>query len=255
MGERTIIALDGVDFSYNSDPVLQDVSLTIDQGQFVSVIGPNGGGKTSLLLLILGVVRPERGTVRVFGAAPERARSRMGYVPQFTNFDPLFPVTVYDVVQMGRLGRFFTGPYRQEDREAALAALEQAGLPELRKRPFAEISGGQRQRVLIARALAAEPEVLLLDEPTANVDRLATDKLYELLAELNRTLTIILVSHDLGIVSRLVSSVVCVNKTVLTHPVSELTGEMIRDLYGGEIALVRHDHQGARAGSGREAGR
>ena len=237
-----IISFKDVDFYYNSDPILKDVNLEIHPGEFVSIIGPNGGGKTSLLLLALGMLRPNRGTVQVFGRAPERERSRLGYVPQFTRFDPLFPVTVYDVVQMGRLGRFWTGPYRKEDREAALAALQQVGLGELRRRSFAELSGGQRQRVLIARALATEPEILLLDEPTANVDRLATDKLYELLVDLNQRLTVVLVSHDLGIVSRFVSSVVCVNKTVLTHPVSELTGEMIRDLYGGEIALVRHDH-------------
>jgi len=237
-----IISFKDVDFYYNSDPILKDVNLEIHPGEFVSIIGPNGGGKTSLLLLALGMLRPNRGTVQVFGRAPERERSRLGYVPQFTRFDPLFPLTVYDVVQMGRLGRFWTGPYRKEDRESALAALEQVGLGELRRRSFAELSGGQRQRVLIARALATEPEILLLDEPTANVDRLATDKLYELLVDLNQRLTVVLVSHDLGIVSRFVSSVVCVNKTVLTHPVSELTGEMIRDLYGGEIALVRHDH-------------
>ncbi len=243
MMNTAIISFQDVDFSYNSEPILKDVNLEIHPGEFVSVIGPNGGGKTSLLLLALGMLRPNRGTVQVFGRAPERERSRLSYVPQFTRFDPLFPVTVYDVVQMGRLGRFWTGPYRKEDREAALTALEQVGLAELRRRSFAELSGGQRQRVLIARALATEPEVLLLDEPTANVDRLATDKLYELLVELNQRLTVVLVSHDLGIVSRFVSSVVCVNKTVFTHPVSELTGEMIRDLYGGEIALVRHDHR------------
>ena len=243
MMNTAIISFQDVDFSYSSEPILEDVNLKIHPGEFVSIIGPNGGGKTSLLLLALGMLRPNRGTVQVFGRAPERERSRLGYVPQFTRFDPLFPVTVYDVVQMGRLGRFWTGPYRKEDREAALTALEQVGLAELRRRSFSELSGGQRQRVLIGRALATEPEVLLLDEPTANVDRLATDKLYELLVDLNQRLTIVLVSHDLGIVSRFVSSVVCVNKTVFTHPVSELTGEMIRDLYGGEIALVRHDHK------------
>ncbi len=243
MMNTAIISFQSVDFSYNSEPVLTNVNLEIHPGEFVSVIGPNGGGKTSLLLLALGMLRPNRGTVQVLGRAPERERSRLGYVPQFTRFDPLFPVTVYDVVQMGRLGRFWTGPYRKEDREATLIALEQVGLGELRRRSFAELSGGQRQRVLIARALATEPEILLLDEPTANVDRLATDKLYELLVDLNQRLTVVLVSHDLGIVSRFVSLVVCVNKTVFTHPTSELTGQMIRDLYGGEIALVRHDHR------------
>jgi zinc transport system ATP-binding protein len=185
--------------------------------------------------------RPERGTVKILGGTPERERGRLGYVPQFGRFDPLFPVSVLDVVQMGRLGRRSLGPYGREDKEATLKALAEVGLEDTARRPFSDLSGGQRQRVLIARALATHPEILLLDEPTANVDRLATDKLYDLLVELNRRLTILLVSHDLGIVSRFASSVVCVNKTVFVHPTHELTGDMIRELYGGDTALVRHD--------------
>lgn len=242
MTARPAVAFEHVDFDYDGQPALTDVNLQIHRHEFVTVVGPNGGGKTSLLRLMLGMIRPTRGSVRVFGRPPERARGRMGYVPQYTRFDPLFPVTVTDVVQMGRLGRYWTGPYRKEDREAVRSALAQVGLGTLGGRAFAGLSGGQRQRVLIARALAIEPELLLLDEPTANVDRLATDKLYELLVELNRRLTIVLVSHDLGVVSRFASNVVCVNRTVYTHPIGELTGEMIRELYGGETALVRHDH-------------
>jgi zinc transport system ATP-binding protein len=144
---------------------------------------------------------------------------------------------------MGRIGSFVAGPYRRQDRAAASEALEKVGLPELRWRPFAALSGGQRQRVLIARALATHPELLLLDEPTANVDRAATSKLYELLVELARRLTILLVSHDTGVVSQFVSEVLCVNRTVVKHPVSRLTGEMLKELYGGEMALVRHEHE------------
>jgi zinc transport system ATP-binding protein len=248
MSAPVIISFREVSFSYNGEPVLVDVTLDIRRGEFVSVVGPNGGGKTSLLLLALGLLKPGTGTVRVFGNPPERERTRMGYVPQFIRFDPLFPVTVLDVVQMGRLGRSFTGPYGKEDLAATVGALEQVGMADLRDRPFADLSGGQRQRMLIARALASEPEVLMLDEPTANVDRLGTAKLYELLLELNRRLTILLVSHDVGVVSRHVSNVVCVNRTVVMHPIGELTGDMIRELYGGEIAMVRHDTRSPQEG-------
>jgi zinc transport system ATP-binding protein len=231
-----------VSFSYTGEPVLQQVSFEVRAGEFVSAVGPNGGGKTTLLRLILGTVRPSTGEVRVFGGPPERARSRVGYVPQYARFDPLFPVTVLDVVRMGRVGSFAVGPYRRQDREAAQEALATVGLAPLRWRPFSALSGGQRQRVLIARALATHPELLLLDEPTASVDRAATARLYELLVELARRLTILLVSHDTGVVSRFVSEVLCVNRTVAKHPVSRLTGEMLSELYGADIALVRHEH-------------
>jgi zinc transport system ATP-binding protein len=249
MAAGPVISFDHVEFAYDGEPVLIDVTLAIRRLEFVTVVGPNGGGKTSLLRLMLGMLKPVRGTIRVFGRAPERERSRLGYVPQFSRFDPLFPMSVSDVVQMGRLGRYWTGPYRRKDRDATREALAQVGMSALRGRTFAGLSGGERQRILIARALATEPEILLLDEPTANVDRLATDKLYELLVELNRRLTVVLVSHDLGVVSRFASNVVCVNRTVFTHPIAELTGEMIRELYGADMALVRHDHL-----SGQEAG-
>jgi zinc transport system ATP-binding protein len=232
-----------VNYSYTGEPVLQAVSFKVLPGEFVSAVGPNGGGKTTLLRLILGTARPDSGEVRVFGGPPERARSRVGYVPQYARFDPLFPVTVLDVVRMGRVGNFAAGPYRRDDRQAAEEALETVGLAELRRRPFADLSGGQRQRVLIARALAVHPELLLLDEPTASVDRAATAKLYELLVELARRLTILLVSHDTGVVSQFVSGVLCVNRTVVKHPVSRLTGEILSELYGVDIALVRHEHE------------
>jgi len=237
-----VVELRGVSFAYTGEPVLQEVSFAMLPGEFISAVGPNGGGKTTLLRLILGTARPQAGEVRVFGGPPERARGRVGYVPQYARFDPLFPVTVLDVVRMGRVGSFAAGPYRREDRQAAEEALVTVGLGELHRRPFAALSGGQRQRVLIARALATQPELLLLDEPTASVDRAATAKLYELLVELARRLTILLVSHDTGVVSQFVSGVLCVNRTVVKHPVSRLTGEMLSELYGADIALVRHEH-------------
>jgi zinc transport system ATP-binding protein len=209
----------------------------------VSLIGPNGGGKTTLLRLLLGLLKPARGSVRIFGQPPGRVRHRMGYVPQYVSFDPRFPISVKDVVAMGRLENRHAGPYRAVDRAAALRALEETGLAHLRNRPFSDLSGGQRQRTLIARALASDPELLLLDEPTANLDRTAEKILYDLLGELNRRMTILIASHDVGFVTRFVNQVLCVNRSVILHPTTQITGEIIRELYGSEMSVVRHDHR------------
>ena len=170
---------------------------------------------------------------------------------QYARFDPSFPISVRDVVTMGRLGNLRTGPYRSADREAALEALEEAGLADLHSRPFSDLSGGQRQRVFIARALASKPELLLLDEPTANVDRTAEAKLYDLLRRLNERLTILMASHDVGFVTKFVKQCLCVNRNVILHPTTKLDGGIIRDLYGSEMAMVRHDHElpGSNAGN------
>jgi zinc transport system ATP-binding protein len=209
----------------------------------VSLIGPNGGGKTTLFRLLLGLLKPNRGTIRVFDKSPEKARTRMGYVPQYARFDPLFPISVADVVSMGRLDNAPTGPYRAADRRAAQEALDEVGLSDLRNRPFADLSGGQRQRTLIARALVSNPDLLLLDEPTAHVDRGATARIYELLSELNRRLTILIASHDVGFVTRFVKQCLCVNRSVILHPTAGIDGEIIRELYGRDVAMVQHDHR------------
>jgi zinc transport system ATP-binding protein len=230
-------------FSYDGHPVLENVNLSIPQGDFVSIVGPNGGGKTTLLKLILGLLRPSRGEVQVFGLNPEKARPRIGYMPQHPQLDPQFPATVMDVALMGRLsnGRAF-GPYSKKDKEAVVTALDQVGLRDMRKKWFASISGGQRQRLFIARALASEPDLLLLDEPTANLDAAMEGGLYELLQNLNETLTVVMVSHDLGFVSSLVKSVICVKCQVASHPTSELTAEIIDAMYGSPMRIVRHNH-------------
>ena len=193
------------------------MSFDIYPLDLVSLIGPNGGGKTTLFRLLLGLLKPNRGTIRVFGEPPERVRTRMGYVPQHTSFDPRFPISVRDMVAMGRLTGRSTGPYRADDREAAGQALDEVGLAELADRSFADLSGGQRQRILIARALASGPELLLLDEPTANVDRAAEARLYELLGELNRRLTILMASHDVGFVTKFVKQCLCVNRSAVSY--------------------------------------
>ncbi len=244
MPNTTDIELRGVSFAYEGVPVLEDVNLSIRSRELICVVGPNGGGKTTLLKLILGLLRPDRGEVRLFGGPPRRGRLRVGYMPQYGRYDPQFPVTVTDVVLLGRLGRGGLAGrfafYRAADRKAARDALALLGMDAAARRPFAALSAGQRQRVLIARALCCQPDLLLLDEPTANVDTVIEARLFEILRELNRRMTIVVVTHDLGFVSQWVQTAVCVNRTVVVHPTSALDGNAIRDLYGDEVRMVRH---------------
>lgn len=243
--ELPAIVIKELSFSYDAYPVLEDVNLFIPAGDFVTIVGPNGGGKTTLLKLMLGLLRPSRGEVRVFETAPQEARPRIGYMPQHSDLDPQFPATVMDVALMGRLGHGKAfGRYSRKDKEIAGRILEQVGLYDLRKKAFSLISGGQRQRLLLARALACEPDLLLLDEPTANLDMVMEGDLYELLHDLNQRLTIVMVSHDLGFVSKVVKKVVCVKRKVLMHPTSEITGQIINDIYGSPMRMVRHNGEG-----------
>jgi zinc transport system ATP-binding protein len=240
--ESPAISMENVWFSYDGYPVLEEVNLSIPRGDFVSVVGPNGGGKTTLLKVILGLLKPSRGEVRVFGMPPDAARAHIGYMPQFVQLDPQFPATVLDVALMGRLGHGKPfGFYSKRDKEIAREALEQVGLGSVRKKPFAAISGGQRQRLFIARALVCEPQLLLLDEPTANLDVVMERDLYELLQELNKRLTIVIVSHDLGFVSQVVKDVVCVSRKVMMHATSDITGEIINEIYGAPMKMIRHN--------------
>jgi len=241
--EHAAIAVDGVYFSYDGPPVLENVSFAIAQRDFVSVVGPNGGGKTTLLKLLLGLLQPQRGQIRVFGRSPLEVRQRIGYVPQHAQFDPHFPATALDVVLMGRLGRSLPIlPARRADRTAALACLQEVGLADLARRPLSFLSGGQRQRALIARALAGDPELLLLDEPTANLDLAVQGDFIELLHRLNQRLTIVLVSHDVGFVCQHVRTVLCVARRVEVHSASSLDGHTISALYGEPVRFVHHSH-------------
>ncbi len=239
---RRVVSLEGVSFAYDGVSVLDDVTFSVREGELVSMIGPNGGGKTTILKLILGLLKPNRGRVQVFDDDPVRARRRIGYMPQYAQLDPKFPATTMDVVLMGRLERRWGGPYSRTDRAAALDALEQVGLADQAKKLLFKLSGGQRQRVLIARALASEPELLLMDEPTANVDVMVETRLVEILGRIRSRMTIMMVSHDLGFVSNVVDRVLCVSRCVRMHPVGEINSDLIREMYGSDFCMVRHDH-------------
>lgn len=237
------VSFKDVSFAYETAPVLQDVNLTVPPHELLWVVGPNAGGKTTLLKLILGLLTPDSGQVRTLGQTPHRARHHVGYVPQWTNHDPQFPITAFDVVLMGRLQSRWRPRYTRADRDVAFGALDDVGLADVADRSFSELSGGQRQRILIARALATEPKLLLLDEPNANVDLAAENRLYEIIGGLKSRMAILMVTHDLGFVAETVAGVVCVNRQVVVHPTSDITGEIIHEIYGEHVRMIRHDHR------------
>ncbi|MFH1115200.1 MAG: ATP-binding cassette domain-containing protein [Pseudomonadota bacterium] len=246
MERHPAIVLENVSFSYNRHPVIENASLALHEHQLAAIVGPNGGGKTTLLKLVLGLLTPSSGSVRVLGKPAKEAGPLVGYMPQHAHLDPKFPICVMDVVLMGRIGHSLPfWSYSKTDKAVAERLLRDLHMWEYRKTHFSELSGGQRQRVLIARALAAEPELLLLDEPTAGLDFVFESELSGILVGLSDRLTVVLVSHDLGFVSKYVDAVVCVNRKVLMHPTSEVTGTVVNELYGGSVKMVRHDLVGS----------
>jgi len=245
--QQPIIELSHVAVSFQDLLALDDVSLTVPAGSFLALIGPNGAGKTTLLQVILGLVRPTSGSVRVFGRSPanlEGERRRIGYVPQVMSVDLGFPVSVADVVMMGRYGRM--GLFRRpsaSDRTAALEAMDRVGIADLADRPIRRLSGGQRQRAFLARALANQPDLLLLDEPTTGVDVASSEGLYELLRVLYAGgITMLVVSHDVGVVASYVEGVVCINRRLVAHgrPSEVLGSEELAGMYGCDAMFFHH---------------
>ena len=235
------VELTGVSLALRGVPVLEDVSLCVGSRDYLALLGPNGGGKTMLLKVILGLLAPDAGEVSVFGGSPRRARGRVGYVPQRVDFDLDFPIRVLDVVLMGRLGRR-PGGVRAEDRAAARQALDRVEMEPFAARPIGALSGGQLQRVLLARALAQQPELLLLDEPTASLDERIGRSVWELLEELSAEMAVVVVSHDVGAISRYVRGVACLNRRLHAHPSQELTSEILEATYGCPVDLLAHGH-------------
>ena len=243
MSAAPVIELSGVSFAYGTVPVLQDVDLAVAPGEFLGIVGPNAGGKSTLLKLILGLLAPAAGRIRVLGRRPQAASPAIGYVPQYPAFARDFPVTVEQVVLTGRLARGrLLGGYRREDREMARWVMTQTEIADLAPRRIATLSGGQLQRVLVARALACEPQILILDEPTANIDMRVESDIFDLLRVLNQRMTILVVSHDVAFISAYVRRVACVNRTLLCHATESIDGQIIQDLYGGEVRHVAHVH-------------
>ena len=238
-----ILQLRDVAVAYDGTEVLQQASLSVLKNDFLGIIGPNGGGKTTLVKVMLGLLPPARGEVRYFRDHDEVESLRMGYLPQYSTFDTKFPISVNEVILSGLLtNRRGICCYSRVDRERADELLSLLHLTSEARRSIGELSGGQRQRALIGRALICEPEVLILDEPSTYIDQEHQEQLYELLADINRRCAVVLVSHDIGTVLRNVRNIVCVNRSVHYHPADEVNEELLKESFGCPFQLVAHGH-------------
>ncbi|HNR89649.1 MAG TPA: metal ABC transporter ATP-binding protein [Spirochaetota bacterium] len=246
--ERPIIALNNVWVEFGSIIVLEDITLAVCPREIVSIVGPNGSGKTTLLRTMMGLTRPTRGTVSILETAPAEIMrtGRIGYLPQERRQDERFPVTAYDVVAMSRFARTAViERLTRTDRQAIEGALETVGMADAARAHFGSLSGGQKQRVLIARALALNPEILLLDEPSTGLDAVAQDSFYLLLRKLRdeRGLAIVIVSHDIGTVSMIVDTVACIKRKLHFHgkPADCLGSDRLAEVFGKNVYVLHHD--------------
>jgi len=234
-----LIELNSISAGYSNVPVLEDVNLEINNRDFLGIIGPNGGGKTTLLKVILGLLRPLKGKIEFFNNFRDN-KSIMGYLPQFRIMDSGFPISVEDVVLSGLISSRGTFKrFKIDDRDRALDIMKKFGVLHLKKKPIGNLSGGQMQRVFLCRALISSPELLVLDEPGTFVDRNFSHDLNEILKELNNEIAIILVSHDIGSVLSSVKNIACVNRTLHYHSSEEFTHDMLEH-YTCEFRMVGH---------------
>ncbi len=239
-----MIALEDVTFTFGGPLILERVSLEVADKEFLGLVGPNGGGKSTLLKIVLGLLQPTSGKAWIAGKPPAKARVLMGYVPQHARYPKDFPITVEETVLMGRLGKTrLIGGYLPSDHAIARQTMEAVGVLSLSRRPIGSLSGGELQRTLIARALASEPKLLLLDEPTAGIDPGGVREIFDFLATLTSRMTIVVVSHDIGFISRYVTRVACLNRTLICHQTQAITGEIIEKLYGMPVRIIRHDQK------------
>ena len=248
--DTAVFEAKNLSYKVNGSDIIKDISLVIQKGEYSAVIGPNGGGKTTLIRLLLGLEKKSAGDIRLFGQKQKsfKAWDKIGYVPQrVSQIDQYFPATVEEVVKMGRTVKrgLFTRE-SDEDRHAVKMAMEKMDVSNLSTKLVGELSGGQRQRVMIARALASEPEVLILDEPNTGVDMVSQNRFYALLRELNQNdgMTIVFITHDVGVIADDIQTMLCINQTLLAcnNPHEVLSCDEMSKLYGIDAHLVHHHH-------------
>jgi len=238
---KKIVELTDVSFSYNHHKVLDNISFDVFPKDFMAVLGPNGGGKTTLLKLLLGLLKPDKGHIKILGEKPKKVRKKIGYVPQYAEFDKDFPILVKEVVMMSSLkaNSFFPG-FDKQTKKNASEILDFLSISHLAGKKMGDLSGGQKQRTLIARALMSDPEILLLDEPMASLDVSVEEDIYKLLKNLNNTKTIIFVTHDIGVISSYVNRMTCLNVCACTHTIEEMNEESIVQVYAGYLHKLNH---------------
>lgn len=236
-----LIDIEHINAAYSSKVVLKDASLSIWENDFLGIIGPNGGGKTTLLKVILGLLKPTSGIIRFFKNGEEVPSLKIGYLPQMNNIDKKFPISVREVITSGLASqkRLFR-PFTTEQHKRVDHVIHQMGLEELPNRPIGELSGGQLQRVLLGRAIVSRPELLILDEPNSYVDKRFESHFYQLLTEINKESAVILVSHDIGTVLSMVKNIACVNETLHYHSGSDISQEWLNEKYACPFELIGH---------------
>jgi zinc transport system ATP-binding protein len=242
------IEISNLNVNLDGNGVLKNINLSLDEGRFLGIVGPNGGGKTTLLRVILGLIKPVSGEIYVFGRHPEevlKTGSIFGYLPQMITVKPDFPIRVIDVVMMGRYSK--VGILRwpgKEDRRKAIEYLSIMGMEDLKNSPFGHLSGGQQQRASIARALAGEPKILVLDEPNTSIDVIGQGDFYHLLNGLQKrfNITIVMASHDIGTIPAYVDEIACLNNTFHYHgnPLGALNEKVLTELYGKNVDVLQH---------------
>lgn len=241
MAAKELVRLDDVWVHHDGVPVLEGINLVIKPNDFLGIIGPNGGGKTTLLKVIVGLIKPSHGKVTVMGQPPEKGRKFIGYISQFNLFDRDFPISVFEVVLMGRYGKAgLFRHYHEEDRRTTIEALKTVEMLGYKDRQVGRLSGGEQQRVFIARALATSPKLLLLDEPTASIDPNMQAEFYGLLDRLKDSMAIVLVSHDITAVSIYVNEIACLNHQLFYHGSKEVSAEELEKSYHCPIQLIAH---------------
>jgi len=236
------LEIHGLSVNYGGINALQNIDLIIPRGDFTAIIGPNGGGKSTLIRASLGLIPIEQGEIKLLGKTPFKSRGRAGYVPQYSSLSRRFPSSVFETVLTGRICGGFAPFRRYSERDKAIASdmLRKTDTLKLAARSIGELSGGEFQRVLIARALTSEPEILFLDEPTANVDQGARERIYSLIGDLNSSVTVVMVTHDLFAISREVKSIACLNVKLVYHGEPALNENILGSLYGCPIDLIAH---------------
>lgn len=239
---ESAIHIEKLTVNYRHTPALTCVCLDVPKGEFLGIIGPNGGGKTTLLKAILGLVPIAEGEIKIFGNHIKENKSVIAYVPQFSLVDRAFPISALEVVLTaylkGAIHPFFR--YNKQQRKSAVEAMERMGIADLADRQISELSGGEFQRLLIARAIATNPEILLLDEPTASIDPVSRENIYLLLSELNKSVTIIMATHDLMAISSEVRSIACLNQRLVYHGGPLLDEKAVNEMYGCPVDLIAH---------------
>ncbi len=233
------VEINHLSIKYNKQLVLHDINLSIEEKDFMAIIGPNGGGKTTLLKAIIGILNPDCGEVKVLGKDPKKARDLIGYLPQKLDFDPDFPINVFETVLTGRYHGLFK-KYSKQDKNEVLKALKNVEMYDLRDRQISKLSGGQMQRVFIARAIVREPKLLIMDEPMASIDPEIQRSFYKLMSKLNDKMAIILVSHDVGAVSTHVDKIACLNRELFYHGPVEDSADGLEEIYHCPIELISH---------------